>query len=216
MLPQSSIAHYRITTKLGDGGMGVVYRARDTKLNRDVAIKILPDSFAEDPDRLARFEREARILASLNHPNIAGIYGVEERAIVMELIEGDTLAAPLPLNEALEIALQLTQALEYAHQKGVVHRDLKPANIKITPDGLVKVLDFGLAKPLSAESRSADPAFQRRQDAGRTEARAPSPARETAAPQRFNGSVGKSRTAFTFATRRARSPVSMQRRVRRR
>src|SRR6516164_8071004 len=139
MSPQQTIAHYRITAKLGEGGMGEVWRATDTKLGREVAVKILPEAFAQDADRMARFQREAQVLASLNHPNIAAIYGVEERAIVMELVEGDTLPAPLPLEEALPVALQLTQALEYAHQKGVVHRDLKPANIKITPDGVVKV-----------------------------------------------------------------------------
>jgi serine/threonine-protein kinase len=150
MTPQSTIAHYRITSKLGEGGMGEVWRATDTKLNRDVAIKVLPDSFANDPDRLARFGREAQVLASLNHPNIAAIYGVEERALVMELVEGPTLAERLmqgrvPLDEALPIAKQIAEALEYAHEKGVVHRDLKPANVKVTPEGRVKVLDFGLA-----------------------------------------------------------------------
>src|ERR1700687_1550 len=147
------IAHYRITAKLGEGGMGEVYRAIDTKLGREVAIKILPEAFAEDTERLARFEREAKVLASLNHPNIAAIYGVEERALVMELVEGPTLAeriaqGPIPLAEALPIARQIAEALEYAHERGVVHRDLKPANIKITPEGRVKVLDFGLAKAL--------------------------------------------------------------------
>src|SRR5260221_5747783 len=139
-----SIAHYRVTGKLGEGGMGAVYRATDTKLNRDVAIKVIPDAFAQDPDRMTRFAREAQVLASLNHPNIAAIYGVEERALVMELVEGETLAGPLPLEEALPIIHQLIDALEYAHEKGIVHRDLKPANIKLTPDGRVKVLDFGL------------------------------------------------------------------------
>src|SRR5262245_17985873 len=116
MTPQASIAHYRITSKLGEGGMGAVYRAIDTKLNRDVAIKVLPDSFANDPDRLARFTREAQVLASLNHPNIATIHGVEERALVMELVEGSTLTGPLPLDEALPIIHQLIDALEYAHE----------------------------------------------------------------------------------------------------
>src|SRR5215510_3948467 len=129
---QQSIAHYRIVSKLGEGGMGAVYRATDTKLNRDIAIKVLPDSFADDPDRLARFTREAQVLASLNHPNIAAIYGVEERAIVMELVDGADLRGPLAPGEALPIVLQLIDALEYAHEKGVVHRDLKPANIKVT------------------------------------------------------------------------------------
>src|SRR2546423_401031 len=159
MSPQSSIAHYRITTKLGEGGMGEVWRATDTKLGREVAIKVLPESFAADPDRMARFTREAQVLASLNHPNIATIHGVEDRAIVMELVEGTTLAGPLSVEEALPLIHQLIDALEYAHEKGVVHRDLKPANIKITPEGRLKVLDFGLAKALAAElTPAADPA----------------------------------------------------------
>src|SRR5690348_15768742 len=138
-----NIAHYNIISKLGEGGMGAVYRATDTKLSRDVAIKVLPDTFAADPDRLARFTREAQVLASLNHPNIAAIYGVEERAIVMELVEGPTLTGPMPVEDALPLIHQLIDALEYAHEKGIVHRDLKPANIKITPEGRLKVLDFG-------------------------------------------------------------------------
>jgi serine/threonine-protein kinase len=141
---------------LGEGGMGAVYRATDTKLGRDVALKILPDSFAADSDRLARFTREAQVLASLNHPNIAAIYGVEERALVLELVEGPTLSeriahGPIPVEEALPIARQIAEALEYAHERGIIHRDLKPANVKITGDGRVKVLDFGLAKALSNE-----------------------------------------------------------------
>jgi serine/threonine protein kinase len=132
MSPQQQIAHYRISTKIGEGGMGAVYRASDTKLNRDVAIKVLPDSFAQDPDRLARFTREAQVLAGLNHPNIGAIYGVEERALILELIPGPTLAdriaeGPIPLPEALALAQQLAAALEYAHENGVIHRDLKPA-----------------------------------------------------------------------------------------
>jgi len=155
--PQSTIAHYRITAKLGEGGMGAVYRATDTKLSRDVAIKVLPDSFASDPDRLARFTREAHVLASLNHPNIAAIYGVEDRAIVMELVEGRTLTGRVAVDEAIPLIHQLIDALEYAHEKGVIHRDLKPANIKVTPEGRLKVLDFGLAKALSSETPAADP-----------------------------------------------------------
>ena len=150
MTPQA-IAHFRITAKLGEGGMGEVYRATDMKLGREVAIKVLPESFAQDPGRMARFEREAQVLASLNHPNIAQIYGVEERALVMELVEGESPKGPLPVDEAAKIALQIADALEYAHEKGIVHRDLKPANIKITPDGTVKLLDFGLAKAFGSD-----------------------------------------------------------------
>ena len=151
----SRVGAYEILAKLGEGGMGEVYRARDTRLGRDVAIKILPRAFTNDPDRLARFEREARVLASLNHPHVGAIYGVEEagdlRALVLELVEGDTLAdrisrGPMAVREALPIARQIADALDAAHEKGIVHRDLKPANIKITPGGVVKVLDFGLAK----------------------------------------------------------------------
>ena len=137
--------------------MGEVYRARDTKLNRDVALKVLPDAFASDPDRLARFEREAQVLAALNHPHIAAIYGVEDtgstRALVLEFVPGDTLAdrivrGRIPINETLTIARQIAHALEAAHEHGIVHRDLKPSNIKVRDDGTVKVLDFGLAKAL--------------------------------------------------------------------
>src|SRR5262245_47474755 len=158
MGPQTSIAHYRMTAKLGEGGMGEVWRATDTKLNRDVAIKVLPEVFAQDADRMARFEREAQVLASLNHPNIAAIYGVEERALIMELVEGETLHGPLPVETALDYARQIADALEYAHERGIVHRDLKPANIKVTPEGRVKVLDFGLAKAMSSETAISDPA----------------------------------------------------------
>ena len=157
MLPIQNIAHYRVTGKLGEGGMGAVYRATDTKLNREVAIKVLPDEFAADPDRMARFTREAQVLASLNHPNIATIYGIEDRAIVMELVEGEDLSGPLPLNTALNYAGQIADALEAAHEKGITHRDLKPANIKITPQGVVKVLDFGLAKIGDAPSAKPGP-----------------------------------------------------------
>jgi len=159
--PGAKVGHYEIIGSLGAGGMGEVYRARDTRLGRDVAIKILPDSFVADSERVARFEREARTLASLNHPNIAQIYGMEERALVMELVSGDDLSAiiargPVPVPEALAIARQIADALEAAHEQGVVHRDLKPANVKVKADGTVKVLDFGLAKALSPED-AADP-----------------------------------------------------------
>src|SRR5215475_10038191 len=149
MSAQQTIAHYRITSKLGEGGMGEVWRATDTKLNRDVAIKILPQPFAQDAERMARFAREAQVLASLNHPNIAAIYGVEERALVMELVEGESPKGPMPFEEAWKIAVQIADALEYAHERGVIHRDLKPANVKVTPDGVVKLLYFGLAKAFS-------------------------------------------------------------------
>ena len=149
MGPQQTIAHYRIIAKLGEGGMGEVWRATDTKLGREVAIKILPAAFADDTDRLARFQREAQVLAVLNHPNIAHIYGVEERALVMELVDGESPKGPVPFEDAWKIALQIADALEYAHERGVIHRDLKPANVKITPDGVVKLLDFGLAKAFS-------------------------------------------------------------------
>jgi Tol biopolymer transport system component/predicted Ser/Thr protein kinase len=158
MSPPQTIAHYKITAKLGEGGMGEVWRATDTKLNRDVAIKILPEAFAQDADRMARFQREAQVLASLNHPNIAAIYGVEERALIMELVEGETLPVGLALETALDYARQIAEALEYAHEKGIVHRDLKPANIKVTSEGRVKVLDFGLAKAMSSETVVRDPA----------------------------------------------------------
>src|SRR5262244_2673832 len=159
MSPGQTIAHYCIHSKLGEGGMGEVWRATDTKLNRDVALKILPEGFAQDSDRMARFQHEARVLASLNHPGIAAIYGVEDRALVMELVQGPTLAeriaqGPIPLEEALPIAKQIADALEYAHERGVVHRDLKPANIKVSRDGIVKVLDFGLAKALTTKPTS--------------------------------------------------------------
>ncbi len=144
----AKLGPYQIVALLGAGGMGEVYRARDTKLNREVAIKVLPAAFAKDAERMARFAREAQVLASLNHPNIAAIYGLEEYALVMELVQGELLRGPLPLDEALPLARQLAEALEYAHEKGIVHRDLKPANVKVTPDGKIKVLDFGLAKAM--------------------------------------------------------------------
>ena len=156
MSPQDSIAHYRIVSKLGEGGMGEVWRATDTRLRREVAIKILPAVFANDPDRMARFEREAQVLASLNHPNIATIYGIEQGAIVMELVDGENLKGPVPLDRALDYARQIAVGLEAAHEKGIVHRDLKPANVKVTPDGVVKVLDFGLAKATDASASASD------------------------------------------------------------
>jgi serine/threonine protein kinase/Tol biopolymer transport system component len=155
-----TLAHYEITSQLGKGGMGEVYQAKDRKLGRDVAIKVLPEEFARDTDRVSRFQREAKLLASLNHPNIAAIHGLEESGgiqfLVLELVEGETLAdqlkrGPIPVEESLKLALQIAEALEAAHEKGVIHRDLKPANIKVTPDGKVKVLDFGLAKAFAGE-----------------------------------------------------------------
>src|SRR5262245_16029336 len=154
------IGSYEILGPLGSGGMGEVYRARDPKLERDVAIKVLPDALAGDQERLARFEREAKVLAALSHPNIATIYGREDRAIVMELVEGPTLAdrlksGPLPLEETIRICQQIIVALEAAHEKGIVHRDLKPANIKAPVDAQVKILDFGLATAVQADGREA-------------------------------------------------------------
>ena len=166
----SSLGPYRVVSKLGVGGMGEVYRATDTKLNRDVAIKVLPEAFALDADRLARFTREAQVLASLNHPNIAQIFGIEEsngvRALVMELVEGDDLSVliargAIPLDEALPIAKQIAEALEAAHEQGIIHRDLKPANIQVRADGTVKVLDFGLAKALDQGSGIRDQGARR-------------------------------------------------------
>jgi len=163
--PGTRLGSYEVTALIGQGGMGEVYRAKDTKLGRDVALKVLPDLFADDPERLARFQREARVLASLNHPNIASIYGLEEsgdtRALVLELVEGPTLAeriaqGAIPVEEALPIAKQIAEALEAAHERGVIHRDLKPANVKVKEDGMVKVLDFGLAKALEPEA-TGDP-----------------------------------------------------------
>jgi len=164
----SRLGHYELAELIGVGGMGEVYRAQDTKLRRDVALKVLPAAVAHDADRMTRFEREARLLASLSHPNIASIFGIEDsgdsRALVMELVEGPTLAeriahGAIPLDEALDIARQIADAIEYAHERGVIHRDLKPANVKITPDGAVKVLDFGLAKALTGEiTASSSPA----------------------------------------------------------
>jgi serine/threonine protein kinase len=145
------ISSYRILSWLGGGGMGEVYRAHDTKLKRDVALKILPEAFACDRGRMARFQREAEVLASLNHPNIAQIYGVEERALVMELVEGVSPQGPMAFDDAWKIVLQMADALEYAHEKGVVHRDLKPGNVKVTPGGVVKLLDFGLAKAFTGQ-----------------------------------------------------------------
>jgi serine/threonine-protein kinase len=169
-LPQT-IAHYKITAKLGEGGMGEVWRATDTKLGRDVAIKILPEGFAQDADRMARFAREAQVLASLNHPNIAAIYGVEERALIMELVEGETLQGPLPVETVLDYARQIAGALEAAHEKGIVHRDLKPGNIMVTPSGAIKVLDFGLAAVAQPpRSGSGDPSVSPTLTVGATKA----------------------------------------------
>src|SRR5579859_2203413 len=165
-LQGKKIGSYEILAPLGAGGMGEVYRATDTKLGRAVALKVLSPALAGDADYMARFTREAKVLASLNHPNIAAIYGLEEsdgvRALVMELVEGPTLAeriaaGPLPPEETLHIAKQIADALEAAHEKGIVHRDLKPANVKITPAGVVKVLDFGLAKAVEEPSAAGDP-----------------------------------------------------------
>ena len=156
-----TVGSYEITALLGKGGMGEVYRSRDTRLKRDVAIKVLPEEFSQDPERVHRFQREAEVLATLNHPHIAQIYGIEETSgnicLILELVEGETLAnwisrGALPVSDALEIARQIAEALEKAHERDIVHRDLKPANIKITPDRTTKVLDFGLAKAVSAQT----------------------------------------------------------------
>ena len=168
--PGARVGPYEIVGKLGAGGMGEVWRARDSRLDREVALKVLPGGFAEEPERHARFEREAKVLASLNHPHIAHLYGLEhvdgQHALVMELVEGEDLSQRLsrgafPLDEAIAIARQIAEALEAAHEKGIVHRDLKPANVKVRPDGTVKVLDFGLAKALDPASSgsAADPAL---------------------------------------------------------
>src|SRR5262245_10189064 len=155
----TQLGSYEVTGLLGKGGMGEVYRAHDTKLKRDVAIKILPEEFLRDVDRVSRFQREAEVLASMNHPNVAAIYDLEEvngsRFLVLELVEGETLAehiqgGAIPVEEALDIAKHICEALEAAHEKGIIHRDLKPANVRSTPDGRVKVLDFGLARVLES------------------------------------------------------------------
>src|SRR5688572_18314101 len=166
LLSGSHLGSYQILGPIGAGGMGEVYRARDTKLTREVALKVLPELVGQDRERMARFTREAQLLASLNHPNIAAIHGVEEAggglALVLEYVDGETLAeridkGPMPIGETLRIALQIAQALEAAHEKTVVHRDLKPANVKITSEGVVKVLDFGLAKALQDEPSASSP-----------------------------------------------------------
>src|SRR6202022_3771551 len=161
----NKLGPYEIQSPLGAGGMGEVYRARDPRLARDVALKVLPEPFAADSERMARFEREAKVLASLNHPNVAAIYGLEEsnsgRAPVLEAGEGPPLAeriaqGPIPIEEALPIAKQICDGLEYAHERATIHRDLKPANVKVTPEGSVKLLDFGLAKALEGEAVAGD------------------------------------------------------------
>jgi eukaryotic-like serine/threonine-protein kinase len=159
------LGSYEVVAQIGAGGMGEVYQAHDTKLGRDVAIKVLPEVFAHDPERLSRFQREAKMLAALNHPNIATIFGLEHsdgvQYLVMELVAGETLAervksGPIPIEEALKIAVQIAEALEAEHEKSIIHRDLKPANVKVTPEGKVKVLDFGLAKAFEGDSTNED------------------------------------------------------------
>ena len=163
----TTISHYKVLEKIGQGGMGTVYRAEDTTLDREVAIKVLPEQFTQDPQRLARFEREAKLLASLNHPNIAAIHSFEHaddiHFLVLELVPGETLQervakgpVPVPVEEALEVCRQIAEGVEAAHEKGVIHRDLKPANVKVTPEGKVKILDFGLAKAFEEEIPAAD------------------------------------------------------------
>src|SRR6202047_4806293 len=166
IIPGLRLGPYEILSAIGAGGMGEVYQAHDTKLGRDVAIKVLPEAFAHDPERLSRFQREAKMLAALNHPNIATIYGLEQSNgtsyLVMELVSGETLAerikreGAVPVEEALVICKQIAEALEAAHEKGIIHRDLKPANVKVTPEGKVKVLDFGLAKAFEGDAMNED------------------------------------------------------------
>src|ERR1700732_1407597 len=163
----TKLGSYEVVAPIGAGGMGEVYQAHDTKLGRDVAIKVLPEAFAHDSERLARFQREAKMLAALNHPNIATIHELEQSNgtsyLVMELVSGETLAerikreGAVPVEEALAICKQIAEALEAAHEKGIIHRDLKPANVKVTPEGKVKVLDFGLAKAFAGDTANDDP-----------------------------------------------------------
>jgi serine/threonine protein kinase len=158
----TKLGPYEILAAIGAGGMGEVYRAHDVTLKRGVALKVLPLQFASDPDRASRFQREAEVLASLNHPNIASIYGVAEtegtQALVMEFVEGESPSGPMSFEDAWKIMAQVAEGLEYAHERRIVHRDLKPSNLKVTPDGRVKILDFGLAKALAVTPRQADPA----------------------------------------------------------
>ena len=179
--PGARLGPYEVLSRIGAGGMGEVYRARDSKLNREVALKILPALFTADPERLARFRREAQVLAALNHPNIAAVYGFEDSgstlALVMELVPGDDLSAlvargPMPFADALPIAKQIADALEAAHDQGIIHRDLKPANVRVRADGTVKILDFGLAKALAQEH-------------GPEQARCPTPPRSPPGPRRW-------------------------------
>src|SRR5215471_16907885 len=165
LVPGTKLGPYEVVSVLGMGGMGEVYRARDCKLKREVALKVLPNLFANDEQRMLRFEREAEVLASLNHPNIAHIHGLEDEtgvlALVMELVGGETLAeriarGPIALEEAVVLGKQIAEGLEYAHDRGIIHRDLKPANVKVTPEGQVKILDFGLAKALQGHDSGAD------------------------------------------------------------
>src|ERR1700682_3897731 len=163
----TKLGSYEVLAQIGAGGMGEVYQAHDNKLGRDVAIKVLPEAFAHDPERLSRFQREAKMLAALNHPNIATIHGLEQSGgtsyLVMELVSGDTLQervkreGSMPVEEALTIAKQIAEAFEAAHEKNIIHRDLKPANVKVTPEGKVKVLDFGLAKAFAGDGANDDP-----------------------------------------------------------
>lgn len=200
--PGQKLAHYEILEPIGMGGMGEVYRAKDSKLGRDVAIKVLPDEFSQDKERLARFKREAKVLASLNHPNIASIYGLEQsddtHYLVLELVEGETLAerisrGPIPAGEALPLAIKIAEAVGAAHEQGIIHRDLKPANIKLTPDDIVKILDFGLATVFGEEAPG--PADRRFTFArSRTSMTAGGKCRRTAAPKQPGLMTGASST----------------------
>jgi serine/threonine protein kinase len=202
--PNRMLGHYRLVEKIGEGGMGVVWRATDTTLDRDVAIKVVPEAFSEDPDRLARFEREAKLLASLNNPGIATIHGLHHvdgvHFLAMELVPGIDLAqrleqGPVSVEDALGVALKVAEALEAAHENGVIHRDLKPANIQITPDGRIKILDFGLAKALLPDATTSSAASM-------------SPTLTTPAATRAGVILGTSCSRCSAATGRSRGKGS--------
>jgi eukaryotic-like serine/threonine-protein kinase len=209
-----TIAHYHVTQKLGAGGMGEVWQATDSRLGREVALKVLPEAFARDAERVARFAREAQVLASLNHPSIAALYGLEDvegvRWLVMELVAGPTLAdriaaGPIPLEDALPIAHKMAEALEYAHERGVVHRDLKPANVKVAPDGSVKLLDFGLAKAMAGDPAAPDAAASPTLTAVATQAGVLLGTAAYMAPEQAKGLRERPTDAFPAGSRRRRA-----------